>query len=139
MTGGSAHQKRGSARTLCPLADAATPFAGGAPGAESVESAAFLILPGVRYPVPPTRAYPEHRSAFFAGRSGRAERRCVLGRDALQADFSECIDEGVDSLTMPDDGAIRERHFHAFRHVLNTLCGFMECNFCWLCRSQFFS
>ena len=61
MTGGSAHQKRGSARTLCPLADAATPFAGGAPGAESVESAAFLILPGIRYPVPPTRAYPEHR------------------------------------------------------------------------------
>ena len=42
MTGGSAHQKRGSARTLCPLADAATPFAGGAPGAESVESAAFF-------------------------------------------------------------------------------------------------
>ncbi len=40
MTGGSAHQKRGSARTLCTLADAATPFAGGALGAESVESAA---------------------------------------------------------------------------------------------------
>ena len=48
-------------------------------------------------------------------------------------------DEGVNSLTMPDDGAIRERHLHAFRHVLNTLCGLTGCNSFWLCCSQFFS
>ena len=56
----------------------------------------------------------------------------AYGRDALQTDFSESIDEGINSLAMPDDGTIRERHFHAFRHVLNTFCGLVRFHFLWL-------
>jgi len=52
-------------------------------------------------------------------------------RNALQADFSECIDEGVDSLAMPDDSTIRERYIHTFCHVLNMLCRFVGSNFLW--------
>jgi len=63
----------------------------------------------------------------------------TYSRDALQAYLSESIYEGVDSLAMPDDGTIRERHFHALCHVLNVLCRLMRCHFLCLCRSQFFS
>ena len=55
----------------------------------------------------------------------------AYGWDALQANLSESINEGVDSLAMPDDGTIRESHLHALRHVLNTLCGLMRSNFFW--------
>ena len=43
--------------------------------------------------------------------------------DALQANLTQSINEGVDSRTMPDDGAVREGDPHTFRGVLYVLCG----------------
>ena len=94
-------------------------------------------VPAVAFMLPDVA---RHCGAFvFAHEVVAATMLDAYGWEALQADFPKCIDEGVNSLTMPDDGAIRERHLHAFRHVLNTLCGLTGCNSFWLCCSQFFS
>ena len=47
-----------SARVFCPLADAAPPFGGGAPGAESAESAAVFLLGSTRATPYPNMVQP---------------------------------------------------------------------------------
>ena len=55
----------------------------------------------------------------------------TYSRDALQTYLTQSINEGVDSLTMPDDCTIREGDAHTLRGVFYVLCWFMWFYFCW--------